>query len=293
MAEQDSQSTRATADQELARIVRAKATEVEAKEADLKAQLERLWVKFRHGLEKIQQERPHAPPSSTPWSSPARTNDHRSNGLKAPVAIPGFIPVSVTAPTRTTPPPPRKSWLSQSLASSHMHEAMADRKSHIANGSEGASNRSESPTLVPNSLNEREITSVLQFRRRIDDSVNTAASYRYFLNIEEEMARHKKERAPEVDSDHDDAMGMPGPSRPTANGRDSHPSATTDSGANAHADSKGNEKQEKGKKESKNKSKHVHFNVQPAAKETREPGSKKSQGSSKPDAGGRYFHNSN
>jgi hypothetical protein len=288
VAEQDSQSIRATADRELARIVGAKAAEVEAKEADLKAQLERLWLKFRHGLEKIQQERPHASSSSSPWSSPTRTNDHRSNGLRAPVAIPGFIPVSVGAPTQTTPPPPRKSWLSQSIAeTSHLHQEMASRSSHAANGSEGASTHSESLTIVPKSLNEREITSVRHFKRTIDDTINTAASYRYFMNLGEEMSRHKKEQGAEADSDHDEAMGIPGPARSTANIRNSLPSATTGSGANDDEDEKGKKKEENGRKESKNKSKHVHFNVQPAPKE---PGSKKSQGSNKLEAGGIYFH---
>ncbi|KAF5363933.1 hypothetical protein D9756_000273 [Leucocoprinus leucothites] len=284
VAEQDSQNIRETANQELDRIVRAKADEVKEKEAELKAQLERLWLKFKHGQEKIQQERPHAPSSSALWSSPARTNDHRSNGVKAPVAIPGFNPISVTAPPQTTPPPPRKSWLSQSLAeSSHIHRAMGDRNSHATNNSEGASVRSESPTLVPHSANEREITSVLHFGRRVDDNINTAVSYRYFLNLEEEMARHKKEPESEATPDHDETMGMVGPSQPTANGRNSQTSAT-------NGDTKGKDKEENRKKELKSKSKHVHFNdAHSPAKETKGSTSRKSQGSTKPDPGEMVF----
>ncbi|KXN89447.1 hypothetical protein AN958_05609 [Leucoagaricus sp. SymC.cos] len=279
VAEQSSQSIRAVADEELSRIVRAKAAEVEAKEAELKAEIEHLWLKFRQGLEKVQkQERPHAPPSSAPWPSPARTNDHRSNGLKAPVAIPGFIPVSVTAPpTRTTPPPPRKSWLSQSLVTrSPLQDPIPGKIPNVANSSDGTPARSESPTLVPNSTNEREITSVLQFRRRVDDSINTAASYRYFLNLEEELARHRKERGTEVGSDHDEKIGgLAAPAK-------EHDTQQSDGGG----DSKGKEKLPQEKKESKGKSKHVHFNVQPASKEST---SKKPEDSSKPDTGEMVF----
>ncbi|KAJ3573691.1 hypothetical protein NP233_g2269 [Leucocoprinus birnbaumii] len=289
VAERDSQNIRTAANQELVKIVRAKAAEVEEKEAELKAQLERLWLKFKHGQEKIQLERPHVAPSSASWPTPARTSDHRSNGVKAPVAIPGFNPVSISVPPQITPPPPpRKSWLSQSLAgTSSIHEAMGNRSAHGTSASEGASMRS-SPTLVPHSMNEREITSVLQFGRKVDDSINTAVSYRYFLNMDEEMRRHKNERASEAAPDHDEAMGMPGPSRPTTNGRDSQPSATT---SGTDGDTKGKEKEEKGKKETKAKNKHVHFNdVQPSTKETtREPASRKSQGSAKPDSGEMVF----
>jgi hypothetical protein len=35
---------------------------------------------------------------------------------------------------------------------------------------------------------------VLQFRRNINDTINTQASYRYFLNLEEEMVRDKNRR---------------------------------------------------------------------------------------------------
>lgn len=37
-------------------------------------------------------------------------------------------------------------------------------------------------------------SSVLQFRRNTNDAINTAASFRYFVNIEAEMARHAREQ---------------------------------------------------------------------------------------------------
>jgi hypothetical protein len=285
VAKQTSQSLRDSADQELARIVKAKAAEVETKEAELKMEIERLWFKFKQGLDKIQQDRPHAPPSSATWISPSRTNDHRSHGLKAPVAIPGFNPVSVTTPTTTTPPPPRKSGLSESLsAHSHIHEIAKQHllATHPTNGSEATSVHSESPTIVPNSANEREVTSILHYRRRIDDAINTAASYKYFLDLDTEMAQLRKERKPEANPDQDETLGMglPGPSKQNANGSDEHSSDPSPSG-----DSKGKKKE----KQSKNKNKHVHFDVQPSAKEAKPSASKKSSDSSKPDPGGRYL----
>lgn len=142
---------------------------------------------------------------------------------------------------------------------------------------------SESLTLVPNSANERESTSILHFRRKVDETINTAASYRYFLNIEEEMGRHRKECASESAPDRNETMGMPSPSPLAANDRNSE-SLVTASGTNGHA--KGKDKEDK-RITSKSKSKHVRF-VQNPARETGDSTSRKSQDSSKSDSGGEY-----
>jgi hypothetical protein len=36
-------------------------------------------------------------------------------------------------------------------------------------------------------------SNVLKFKRNINDSINTAVSYRYFVNLEEDMARHREQ----------------------------------------------------------------------------------------------------
>jgi len=273
IAEQDSQNIRAVANEELTRIVRAKVAEVQEKEAELREQLERIWLKFKSGTEKIQQERP--PSSTVTWSSPV-TNNHRSSGVRAPVCIPGFEPVSITAPPQTTLPPPRKSWLSQSIAkSSHLHQAMVN-KTLPTDSSEGMSMRSESLTLVPNSADERESISVLQFRRRVDETINTTASYQYFRSIENELPRRRQERASESAPDHNETIGMPAPSPLAANGG----SLAAASGTNGNA--KGKDKEDT---RIKSKDKHVRF-VQNSAKQTRDSSSRKSQGSNKSDSGG-------
>lgn len=160
---------------------------------------------------------------------------------------------------------------------------MADknaRHSSASNGSEPASSiHSGSPTLVTTSTNERETTSVLQFRRVVDDTINTAASFRYFMNIEEEMARHRKDQEQEANPDHDETMGIPGPSSRPVNGTDNGPSEAASNGPDAKEESKD-------KKEPKAKSKHVHFNVQPAVGGTKPSATKRSEKASKPDSGG-------
>ncbi len=281
LAEKESESLRAAANEELAGIIRAKASEVQNEEAILKGQVERLWVTFKGGLDKIQVDRPQVPSLSVPWSSTARTSDQRNSGQKAPVTIRSFEPVSVTAPAVSAPPPPRLSALSASLANTNLHQAMADRDSR---GTERAtSTRSSSPTLVPPLANGRETSSVLHFPRAVDDTINAAASYRYFLNIEEEMARHRKKRVQEAGSDHDETVRLAEPLKPPANSnRDSEAIA---SGSIAQTESgQEQEKQTKGK----NKSKHVHFNVQHPAKGAEGP-LKKSNGVNRPDPGGAYF----
>jgi hypothetical protein len=37
-------------------------------------------------------------------------------------------------------------------------------------------------------------SNVLKFKRNINDTINTAASYRYFMNLEEEVIRHREHR---------------------------------------------------------------------------------------------------
>jgi len=144
------------------------------------------------------------------------------------------------------------------------------------NSSEGMSVRSESLTLVPNSADERESISVLQFRRRVDETINTTASYQYFRSIENELPRRRQERASESAPDHNETMGMPAPSPLAANGG----SLAAANGTNGNA--KGKDKEDT---RIKSKDKHVRF-VQNSAKQTRDSSSRKSQGSNKSDSGG-------
>jgi len=144
------------------------------------------------------------------------------------------------------------------------------------NSSEGMSVRSESLTLVPNSPDERESTSVLQFRRRVDETINTTASYQYFRGIENELSRRRQERASESAPDHNETMGIPAPSPLAANGG----SLAAAGGTNGNA--KGKDKEDK---RIKSKNKHVRF-VQNSARQTRGSSSRKSQSSNKSDFGG-------
>jgi len=144
------------------------------------------------------------------------------------------------------------------------------------NSPEGMSVRSESLTLVPNSADERESTSVLQFRRRVDETINTTASYQYFRSIENELHRHRQERVSESAPDHNETMGMLVPSPHAANDG----SSAAASGTNGNA--KGKDKEDK---RIKSKDKHVRF-VQNSTKQARDSSSRKSQSSNKSDSGG-------
>jgi hypothetical protein len=264
-AQKESQILRQSADEELAKIIKARTAEVQANESNLKAQVERLWLKYKDSLEKIQQDKPQVHLSSNPWPSTMRTNDFRNNVQKAPVSIRDFVPVSVTPPTRSTPPPVRQSALSASRTpDSILHQVMADKGVRDSGASDSTSTTNTvSSTLVPNTINERDVTSVRQFRRNIDETINTAASFQYFL-LEDEMVRRRKGQNQDqgIGAEHDETMGLRSATAPPINGSGNEPLTNAGSDSNAKG-GKG-----KYKKDSKTKNKHVHFNVQPPTEQS-------------------------
>ncbi|XP_006456743.1 hypothetical protein AGABI2DRAFT_195753 [Agaricus bisporus var. bisporus H97] len=271
-AQKESQNLRQSADEELAAIVRAKTAEVLANETNLKAQVERLWLKYRNSLDQIQQDKPQAHQSPNPWSSTTRTNDFRNNVQKAPVSVRDFVPVSVTPPARSAPPQVRQSALSASRTQdSTLHQAMAGKGVRGSGASDSTSTTNTvSSTLVPNSINERDTTSVRQFKRNIDDTINTAASFQYFL-LEDEMARRRKgqNQDQKTGAERNEVMGLPSASGPLVNG------STNDPSMDSSNDSDAKEGKGKEKKDSKTKNKHVHFNVEPPVEDGRSSAAKK------------------
>lgn len=252
-AQKKSQILRQSADEELAKIIESRTAEVQANESNLKAQVERLWLKYRDGLEKVQQDKPQAHLSSNPWQSTTRTNDFRNNVVqKAPVSIRDFVPVSVAPPARSTPPPVRQSALSASRTpDSVLHQVMTGKGVHDSDST--STTNTNTSTLVPNTFNERDITSVRQFKRNIDDTINTAASFRYF-QLEDEMARRRKGKNQDqvAGTELDETMGLRSAAAPPTSDNEPLKNAGNDSDRN---EGKG--------KHSKSKNKRVHFNVQP------------------------------
>ena len=110
------------------------------------------------------------------------------------VSVRNFNPVPISTPLSPSSSVPRTSALSASMATAtffyHLNANEARSRSSGSYGSGSShtlSKQSKSPVGVSG-------TNVSQFARNVDDTINTQASYRYFVNIEEEMARHKHNR---------------------------------------------------------------------------------------------------
>ncbi|KAF9534113.1 hypothetical protein CPB83DRAFT_831272 [Crepidotus variabilis] len=187
-------------------FVALEAAAIEEKENLIKHQAECLWRVFKQNLEDVQLERGRA---SRAARSPSQPNDPQStNGAVnhhlpgSSVAVTNFIPTPIPSSAQhiSSPSHPRVSALSASLAASTFHHPKYTRShspsadsssSHESGRSHTLSTRSGSSTLV-HSEQKGEGSNVLQFKRNINDDINTQASYRYFVNLEEDMQRFKR-----------------------------------------------------------------------------------------------------
>ncbi|KAG2013242.1 hypothetical protein CC2G_010175 [Coprinopsis cinerea AmutBmut pab1-1] len=199
LAEQDSQLRRRAAEEYVAEIIRRKTVEIEQGDATIRKQVEAVWRRYRESMKDVHDEVPHLPRVARRSS---RSRERRPGRSVSPthgsLVIRDFVPVSVPARLATSPPP-RTSALSASLVTSTFHHPRAQRDTSLPrrSGSPGTespkASSTDSSTLVQEPTTDGSIN-VLQFRRNINDDINTQASYRYFVNLEEDMARAKKQR---------------------------------------------------------------------------------------------------
>ncbi|KAJ2930572.1 hypothetical protein H1R20_g6529, partial [Candolleomyces eurysporus] len=168
IAEKETQARREAAEKYIAELVQQKTEEIERGDAALRQEVETLWRKFRESVKKAHGDHHHhhhhgslSMLQSLVWNSDSDT------GLRSRIS------------TRSEEHLPAATHVS----SISFFDSASSRT---------LSTRSGSETLVqPTNTNG---VNVLQFRRNINDTINTQASYRYFLNVEEEMARDKKRR---------------------------------------------------------------------------------------------------
>ncbi|KAF8728321.1 hypothetical protein AX14_006793 [Amanita brunnescens Koide BX004] len=223
-----STTLRAEAEEYIARIVKERMHELEKAEDELREQVDALWLKFKTTVDAIKKDREKPKPAS---SAARAGQEPASDGARpSPVAIKEFVPV-VVSPARALSPP-RISALSASLAASSFHHPRALSESHASaretNGSihsrsSHSSERSGSATLFHHPPPRENGANVLQFPRNIDDNLNTAISFKYFVDLEYEMQRKKKERLAEVNREHRASQSDAGPSQeytgPVINGQ--------------------------------------------------------------------------
>lgn len=193
-----SEQLRSVAEDQIATLVSQKIAEIEASEAELRCQVEILWTKFKEGIQNAEQDRRMAT-SRSPLSSPkdALLNTHTTGPNTGTLSsVRDFVPLPVFPTRPSSSAVPRMSSLSASLAKSPFHHPRYQNSPpHSPPLSNGPLSDSGSSVTLTNKPGHPNGSNVLQFRRNNNDAINTAASYRYFMNLEEEMARHKREQA--------------------------------------------------------------------------------------------------
>ncbi|KAF9567403.1 hypothetical protein CPC08DRAFT_758361 [Agrocybe pediades] len=279
IANDTSKQIRSTAEQRILDFIKAETVRVEREEGVLKAQVEVLWNSYRQHVQPVQQERDrhrHIRSLSRSKESGSLTPGSQLSPSKmsSSVTIRDFVPQPVSAaPLPTSASLPRVSALSASLATSRFHHPKATgvRRESPPKENDSHSSRSTSQsgsaTLIPSG--EAKEANVLVFKRNLNEDINTQASYKYFLDVEEDMQALRKRRK-ELESQNDNPE--PGPSQDATNSTaggskvdsqppESHPvtnqAPNQSTGKDTSRDSTPSHGRDKGKRK-------VTFNVEPA-----------------------------
>lgn len=231
MAIRQSQSIRDRAEEDLARIAEEKAKEVLAAESRLKTEVEVLWIQFGESVEAAERNGVHASLSSRRRQSSAKKPGLTSlapgvgaSAASASVRIHDFVPATVPPPRASSRSSPGQvtSALSASLAESSFHYPQAAQAPAAASTSatnvNGVSHphvdasRSLSPNGATNGVQSPAISSPRTvamltnasgevgtvrdaYRRNMDQSVDTATSFRYFT-LEAQMKEQRRDTTP-------------------------------------------------------------------------------------------------
>ena len=207
VANEESQNLRGAAEQRIADFVKAETAAIDASEQSLRHQVEVFWTTYKDHLKALQREKVLQREQSKPRSNFTRSHVSHSGfgpgGLGAAissssVSIRNFDPVPIFPTLSPLSSGPRTSALSASLATSTFHHLNTNEtRTHSSGYSESVSSHthsttySKSPTLISDAVPATS-NNAWQYNRSTDDNINTQASYRYFLNLEEDMARYKR-----------------------------------------------------------------------------------------------------
>jgi hypothetical protein len=194
IANQESQNLRAAAERRIADFVKVETAAIEQREQRLKHQVEVLWTMYRDHLNKLQEE----PGPNVARSLVSHSGSFSPGGLgtimnnPSSVTIRNFSPVPVSPPSSPQSSVTRTSALSVSMATSTFHHLNTIKvRSRLPAYSSGFYGSASSHTPSTRAKSPVPGSNILQFRRNVDDAVNAQASYKYFVNLEEDMARYK------------------------------------------------------------------------------------------------------
>ncbi|KAG6845443.1 hypothetical protein H0H87_009351 [Tephrocybe sp. NHM501043] len=201
-AAKESEAFRTAAEGHMAEQMKLKTSEIENADVELRRKVNTLWRKFREGVSRIQQETGQlsgrrASASGSRERAAVNGLGPTSSGTPSTSAIRNFIPTSVSRPRSSSPPAPRVSALSVSLATSSFHHPRTRATAtspppHHRSSSNMSNGTSHSGSTVSSSNNiaiPQSVENVLNVRRNISEALDTATSYRYFVTLEEDMAR--------------------------------------------------------------------------------------------------------
>ena len=192
LAANESQAVRAAAEDYMNEQLKVKSMEIEEADARIRRDVEGLWKKFLDGVGLIQQKR-------DPSLSSSRSRERTDNGLESslsPIPIRDFSPAIVPPAAFSPPSIPRVSALSASLATSTFHHPRG-RSSHTSPSPPGRSasvlstdsaealSNADTLTAPPHSPR----SNVLKYRRNLQETVDYATSYKYFVDLEKDMSR--------------------------------------------------------------------------------------------------------
>ncbi|KAJ3516185.1 hypothetical protein NLJ89_g1279 [Agrocybe chaxingu] len=227
----ESQQLCAAAEQRISDFIKAETAGVEK---GIKRQVEVLWKEFRQYLASVQRECSVNSVCSPTRGTEAAQSGSLSMAVSSHVAVRKFepVPVSLGDVVSVSPSVPRRSALSEYLATSGFHHPKERQKQNSPTGEASDDYSSDSrQTLLTGSgsstlvhpVHQADRTNILRFKRNINDTINTEASYRYFLNMEENITRHKsqqdeKRRVARAQQDQE-AEPPQVPSGPSANGK--------------------------------------------------------------------------
>lgn len=281
IANEESQNLRGAAEQRIADFVKAETAAIEAREQSLRHQVEVFWTTYKDHLNALQGE--PSKQTLTVTRSHVSHSGFCPGGLGAisnsSVSIRNFDPVLISPPLSPPSSGPRTSALSASLATStfhHLNTNANEAHTHLSGYSGSATpstTYSKSPTLIPDAVPVAN-NNVLQYKRNVNDDINTQASYRYFVNLEEDMARYKRSQEAALKGQHETEAGKQAQQQtPTQEGfsgvntngnlkpktvvHTTKPQTTTEDGSAKHEEIVSPREREKGKRK-------VTFDVEPA-----------------------------
>ncbi|EGO02123.1 hypothetical protein SERLA73DRAFT_86323 [Serpula lacrymans var. lacrymans S7.3] len=206
-----SEALRIAAEEYLAKVVEDQLAEIERAEDKLRKDVEGLWKNFIDGIAQVEKARNLTIDGT---STRRRDSVSRASRPRVSLVLRDFIPASSPVPRALSPASvPRVSSLSASLATSAFYHPRAQNQptSRVHSTSPpspppyssnpSSSGSADSPPLTSSDSSSRSFSqingeNILQpFRRSMDEAKDVATSFRYFTNLEADMARVRQQNA--------------------------------------------------------------------------------------------------